>query len=269
MAEKAFTELCNVDGCVGRSIIPFPHDPHHNPDSKKWENVSIAQRIEQVQSKLTADETDILRAFLSSIVGSSMEAAGMFDVLRWWALGGYTMEGLYETGDDFKLLTGQSSFSLRFLDESLQTGNLQYSFNTAVLSVQDLGDKVVVNDTWTAKRAVCTIPLNVLPHVRFEPMLDHSKIEATRHGNINHGAKVHLEASGTDLRSWSGTSWPPARLFNASGDGLTPAGNAHIVCFGANAPALGPSEDAHDFVADVQRVQNMDVKKIVSCYQRQ
>ena len=194
-----------------------------------------------------------------------MNKAGLFDVLRWWALGGYTMDGLYETGDQFKIAAGQSRFARNFFVEAQQTGNLSYSFNTTVTSLQDLGDHVVLNQTWTAKRVICAVPLNVIHKIRFEPALSDSKKAAILTlGNINHGAKVHLEVNGSDFRSWAGASWPVNRLGHGSGDSLTPAGNSHLVCFGSNNKHLTPEEDGREFLADCSRLHEMEVRKVVS-----
>lgn len=264
MTEKAFTLLCNVDGKSGRKIIPYPHNPHHNPEAKYWEEMTVAQRLEQIQSDLTDDEISLLQSSLSSICGTDMDKAGLFDVLRWWALGGYTMDGLYETGDQFKIPSGQSNFARCFFEEALSTHNLSYSFNTTVMSIQDRGNSVVVNRAWLAKRLICTIPLNVLQKVRFEPALSPSKIAAIRPGHVNQGSKFHLEISAPALRSWACSSWPPTRLYHGAGDGLTPEGNTHLVCFGSNKYFVTPERDARNFVADCKKLHDMEVRKTVS-----
>ncbi|CAI6088525.1 unnamed protein product [Clonostachys chloroleuca] len=264
MTEKAFRKLCDVDGKLGREVMPLPHDPHFNPKVKAWEKMSVAQRLDQIRHDVTEDEITLLQARLSSIYGADMDKAGFFDVLRWWALGGYTMDGLYETGDEFKLPTGQSSFARCFFDEALKTQNLAYSFNTAAEIIQDKGDRVIVNQHWEAKRLICTLPLNLLEHVRFDPPLDTAKMAAaTRPGNINHGAKVHLEVQGDALRSWSSASFPVTRACSAFGDGTTARGTTHLVSFGVNKSFSTPEEDARDYVADCKRLHDMDVKKTI------
>ncbi|KAL5341774.1 hypothetical protein BJX70DRAFT_386512 [Aspergillus crustosus] len=248
MTERAFTRLCDVDGKSGRTVIPYPHNPHHIPEAKQWEQLSVAQRLEQIKLDLTSDEIAVLQARLSSICGTDMEKAGFFDVLMWWALGGYTMDGLYETGDQFKTRTGQSVFARYFFEEALQTHNIEYSFNTAVESIQDLGDRIIVKEKWLVSRLICTVPLNVLQKVRFEPALSSAKMAAARRGQVNLGAKFHLEVVGSALRPWSGACWPFTRVCSASGDGLTPAGNAHVVCWGSNKAFPTAKQDARDFV---------------------
>lgn len=268
MLGKAFTLLCNVDGRLGREIIPFPHNPHHNCDAEKWEKMSVLQRLDEVKTDLSTQETSLLQSFLSSICGSEMKDVGFFDVLRWWALGGYSVDGLYETGDDYKILEGQSRFAQYFFDEALQTRNLSYSFDTRVTSIVDQGSLVTVNENWHAKRLICTVPLNVLHGIRFSPPLSQSKIAALSPGNINKGSKFHLEVSGSQLRPWAGAYWPVERLFHASGDSRTPDRNTHIVCFGTTGPFPTPEEDARTFVADCERLHSMTVKKTVSTFQR-
>jgi hypothetical protein len=118
---------------------------------------------------------------------------------------------------------------------------------------------------WLAKRLVSTIPLNVLSQVQFNPPLPPKKLAATQKGHINFGAKVHLEAEGSDLRSWSGAAWPSKRVFACHGDGLTNAGkNTHIVCFGSNNEFAHPREDCKEFAAEVKQLMPMQINKVVS-----
>lgn len=266
MTEKAFRILCDVDGKLGKKVIPYPHNPHHNPSAKSWESLTLAQRLSDIQSLVTAPELSILKARLSSITGGNFEKASFFDILRWWALGGYTMDGLYETGDDYKLRKGQSHFARCFFDEALDTGRLSYQFGSVVESVADEGDGVVVNGKWRAKRVVCTIPLNVLRDVRFDPPLKEEKLKAAELGNVNHGAKVHLEVSGAKHRAWSCAIYPVNRVCSASGDGFTPNGNTHIVCFGANTDFEKAEDDAISFGEDARKWNEMNIVKTVSSH---
>ncbi|KAF4963193.1 hypothetical protein FSARC_8771 [Fusarium sarcochroum] len=263
MTEKAFRLLCDVDGRLGREVMPYPHDPHFNPKVKQWEEISVAQRLDQIRPDLTDDEATILQARLSSIYGTDMDKAGLFEVLRWWALGGYTTDSLYETGDEFKIPTGQSSFARCFFGEALRTEHLSYSFNTAVKTIEDKGDQVLVNQTWEAKRLICTVPLNVLEHIRFESALSPTKTVAMRLRNINHGAKFHFEVWGTALRSWASTCFPVTRSCSAFGDGLTPRGNTHVVSFGSNKRFSTPEKDARSYIADCKKLHDMDVEKTI------
>lgn len=135
-----------------------------------------------------------------------MQHTGLFDILRWWALCGYTVTGLYEFTEGFKISAGQSSFARAFFDEAFETGNLEYSFDTVVTTIEDQEKQVTVNQAYVAKRLICTIPLNVLNDIVFTPLLPQAKSAACG-GNINRGSKVHLEVRGDQLRPWAGGSY--------------------------------------------------------------
>ncbi|PYI03580.1 FAD/NAD(P)-binding domain-containing protein [Aspergillus sclerotiicarbonarius CBS 121057] len=264
---KAFEAFCNVDGRSGRRIIPYPHDPHHNPDVRYWETVSAAQRLDQVKHLLDDVQVATLQAFIAAISGNTMENTGFFDILRWWALCGYNVSGLYEYTETYKLAAGQSQFARCFFDEALATRNLRFSFRTPVTAIHDLGDRVTVfgasGQRWMAQRLVCTVPLNVLPQVKFSPAMPPVKAAACREGNVNLGAKVHLEVDGSDLRSWVAAIWPATHIFSCRGDGLTPGGNTHLVSFGANHGLASPQENARQVISELKTIQHMDVHQVV------
>lgn len=249
--------------------MPYPHDPHHNPDIKAYEAMSAAERIENIKPILNEVELTTLKATIAAISGSTMENTGFFDLFRWWALSGYNAAGVVELTETYKIATGQSFFARKIFEEALSTGNLRYTFDTVISTVTESGALVkatTLSDTrWLAKRLVCTIPLNVLSQVQFDPPLPSTKLEATRKGHINFGAKVHLEAEGTDLRSWSGAAWPSKRVFACHGDGLTNAGkNTHIVSFGSNRESEHPREDSEEYAAEVKQLMPMKINKVVS-----
>lgn len=248
--------------------MPFPHNPHHNPDVKAYEALSAAQRIEQIRPLLSEVELATLQASIAAISGNTMENTGFFDLLRWWALGGYSAAGVPELTETYKIAAGQSSFARNIIDEALSTGNLCYTLETVVSFVNDNVSVVKVatssGEEWLAKRLVCTIPLNVLSRVQFDPPLSPTKRAAAQKGHVNFGAKVHLEAEGSDLRSWSAAAWPSKRVFACHGDGLTPERNTHIVCFGSNKSFARPQDDAEEFALQVKQLIPMKVNKVVS-----
>lgn len=266
MVAKAFTELWDVDGQCGRRVMPFPHTPYQDAKVRMWE-ISVAERLDHIRSKLNHDEMTLLQAFIAAISGNDMETVGFFDVLRWWALSGYNADGLYELTETFKVRS-QSEFAQCFFNEACSTRSFSYSFSTLVKAVKHHGDTVVAHDhsggIWRARRLICTLPLNVLHETEFEPPLPPNKLSISKKGHINEGAKVHMEVQGRELRSWSVAAWPSSRVFSGRGDGLTPAGNTHVVFFGANKRFRHAQEDAQDFEAAAKKLHAMDVKKVVS-----
>lgn len=147
----------------------------------------------------------------------------------------------------WKFRDGQSTFARRFFDEALATQRLSYAFNTPVQHISSTPSGVQITarsgTTYSALRAICTIPLNVLSDIKFTPPLPAGKQAAIVIGHVNQTVKVHAEISNKDLRSWTGITYPHNELHYAIGDGTTPAGNTHVVCFGGQNKHMDPEVD--------------------------
>lgn len=255
---------------MGRSILPFPHNPHYAPEARKWEKTTVAQRLHSISSQLSATSMSILQGQIAAIAGSdNFEEVGYFDILRWWALAGYSTAGLYESSETFKIRKGQSFFARQFFEECQSTGCFSYAFQKEVVWVNDREDHIEVrtkdNACFTASHAISTLPLNVLGDIVFDPPLPEIKTNASKGGNIFQGAKVHFEVYGNDLRSWSAVAFPQERIFACLGDGLVDKKNTHIVAFGSNDASLSEQDDARAFIKSGKQLHpKFDVKHTVS-----
>ncbi|GAB1210301.1 hypothetical protein APSETT445_009092 [Aspergillus pseudonomiae] len=118
---------------------------------------------------------------------------------------------------------------------------------------------------YSGARLISTIPLNVLSSVTFSPPLSPERTAAANIGHVNQCVKVHAEVASPDMRSWSGISYPFNKLAYAIGDGTTPAGNTHIVCFGGAHNHIQPEEDIDETKRAVENMSpgNMDIKRLV------
>jgi hypothetical protein len=269
LMESAMKKFINVDGNFGRTLIPFPHDPRYNPDVAIYDKMSFADRLAEIGDGMTPIEKIILEGFLSITSGGSMENSSFFEMMRWWALNNYDMRQFMELCLTFKLNCGQSRFARRFFDEGKSTNNLSYAFDCPIASIND-GEHVQVFSRdgrhFKARRAICTVPLNVLNKINFSPPLIEGKREASKLGHVNHVAKAHVECANPELRSFSGTAFPHNKLTYAFGDGTTPSGNTHLVSFGSSLPGvhLQPEDDIQDTINAFQEFAPMDVKRIVA-----
>lgn len=272
MMDKVMKKFINVDGKFGREIMPMPADPFHNPNFVSYEKMSFADRFAQIKHELTVEEYDALEGFLSITSGGSMETSSFGEMIRWWALNNYDMQLFMEQCLTYKFNAGQSSFARKFFDEAQMTNNLCYAFDSPVRSVSDSGSKVTVvtrsGNAFAARRVICTVPLNVLNDIQFEPPLDPLKVEASRLGHVNKVSKVHVECANPELRSFSATTANPHHdLTYVFGDGTTPAGNTHLVSFGSSYAGvnLQPEQNADRTVAAMKHFVkgDMDVKRVV------
>lgn len=287
MITHAFTTFCTID----ETVLPLPHSPNLSPSAIQYEQLSAAQRLAAIRPQLSATEHALLTAFLGAISGAPMAQTGFFDVLRWWALSGHTTAGMYAATETWKLSKsggGQSGFARAFFDEAVGTGNMAWAFDTRVEAVVQREDGTVAllaagggggerqqQKRFLGRRLICTVPLNVLQQLRFAPALPHAKAAACARGHVGKGAKWHVEArDGGKLRDWAAAvasskekeqRGEESRLLTARGDGLTPGGNTHLVCFAKGDGVLpSPQDEGRGIAEAVREVHEMEVEKVVS-----
>ncbi|UKZ93489.1 uncharacterized protein TrAFT101_008404 [Trichoderma asperellum] len=264
---RALGKFVDIDGNRGKTVMPFPFNSGWNKVILKFAHMSVADRVEQIKHQLSEEERHAIEAVVLVCSGGTRENSAFLDFLRWWAASNHDYETFMDSVMVFKLKCGQSAFALKFLHESLQTGNLSYSFNTVVSHVDSSGDSAEVrtNDgrQFFAKRIISTIPLNVLTKVHFNPPLDPSKVEASTLKHVNQCVKVHAEVKDPEMRSWSGITYPNNKLLLGAGDGTTPSGNTHIVFFGCEQNHLQPDENVEETLQAIKEFTPMDVERLV------
>jgi hypothetical protein len=265
--QSALSKLCDIDGAQGKKAMPFPHDEFFVPDTKKWDSISLADRLKQIEHSLSPDERAVAKEWVLATSGGTPENSSFYEFLHWWALCGNSYQGWVEDYIKYKFRAGQSSFAIKFFQEALSTGKLTYAFNTQVTGVTDRNGTVTVqtsaHQSFRASKVICTIPLNVLRTISFSPSLPAAKTEAANIGHINTMSKVHSETEGFDLRSWSGLNSNHNKLTFAFGDGTTPAGNAHVVAFGPAENQLHPERDIEVTKQALQNLTKMEIRRLV------
>ncbi|OQV01297.1 hypothetical protein CLAIMM_06678 [Cladophialophora immunda] len=261
--DSAIQKFINVDGNFGRMVMPFPHDPTIVPDAVNLDAMSIKDRFDQIKADLDPLEQTILEGLLMTLTGGKPESSGFYEIVRLWALCSYSLDGLIGMCAAFKLRHGQSAFARRFFREALDTGGLSYAFNCTVTSVKDDGSKVKIGCTedlqFQARRLICTVPLNVLSSIAFNPPVQRLDNETLSAINGNRSTKLHIVVSSDSLSSWDGLTYPDNKLIHAAGESTTPLGDSHVVCFGAAYNHLDPEDNVDETLAAV-RMFHEDIK---------
>ncbi|KAM3541827.1 hypothetical protein ARSEF1564_005258 [Beauveria bassiana] len=270
--ENALMQTClskffNVDGKDGRDALPMPHSAHLTPSDRRFDNMSVTDRLVEIQHNLTPNERLCVEGFVLLCSGATLATTSFFEMLHWWALSGHTYEGCINHLVRFKFRGGQSSFAVRFFEEALATGNLSYALSQPVVSVEDSAHKITVTtrsgQAFTAKYMISAMPLNVLSNVAFNPPLKEGKATAAKIGHVNQTIKVHAEILDQDLRSFTGISYPHNGLIYGFGDGETPAGNTHVVAFGGQHKHFHPEDDINRTISEFQGFTPMHVERVV------
>ena len=219
----------------------------HNPASIPFDSISAQDRINEMGSTLSPQERAVLEASILLASGGTLATTSFHEFMHWWAMCGYSYQGWLDLFITWKFRKGQSTFARRFFDEAVASKRLSYAFDTPVQHVKDTGSGVEITSKdgqrFRALRVICAVPLNVLGSVSFDPPLSAGKQAAISIGHVNQTVKVHAELSNKNLRSWTGITYPHNELHYAIGDGTTPTGNTHVVCFGGQNKHMDPEAD--------------------------
>ncbi|CAH0055931.1 unnamed protein product [Clonostachys solani] len=273
LAQKGWDLLINVDGEGGRKICPLPHAQLDNieidrKEVERWDSYSCWDRYLEIKDQLTAQEAGVLKSLLLHISGGEydLKNSSLWDMIRSHALGAHDFVNFGPVWLLYKLRAGQSKLARNMFDEAVDNG-LQYAFNTHVEKITQpngLTQALVRGGQgYTARKLVCTVPLNALHSVQFDPPLSPLRQEAIQIRHVNRMAKIHAVVDGPGLASWNGCVYPSPLMY-CYGDGVLPNGDTHLVAFGCDEEkTFVPERDPKKVVDAFQRFHPMDVKKLV------
>ncbi|KAH6659085.1 hypothetical protein BKA67DRAFT_685682 [Truncatella angustata] len=194
ICDKVAADFFQIDSLDSRALMPYPHDPLREPTPwKKYDHMSIADRLKLLHNVSSFDKAifETMTASFGSAPGSDI---GFCEALRWFALGGHTMGGVFELVGVFKLGNGGTTSLATLILKDFQ-GDVLLNSPVGEISQYAAGAIVTTKAARriTAKIVISTIPLNVLGDVIFTPPLSPLRHEAIVRGHINKGAKIHFK----------------------------------------------------------------------------
>ncbi|PWY94745.1 amine oxidase [Aspergillus sclerotioniger CBS 115572] len=265
--ERVAQRVFSIDGLDSRGLMPYPHDPVREAPWKRYDCLSVRDRLDALDDGDVSEwEKELFESNVSTFGSASGREIGFVEALRWYALGGYSMTGVFELAAVFKLGDGgMTGFAGKVLEEF--TGDRVYE--TVVEEIREVGGwngvEVGTKDgrLWRAKSVVSTIPLNCLGDIKFTPPLPTLQQEAIRNGHINKGAKIHLKLRETlPGWFWTGSGHGNSSFMFAFSDhnGTQPSGPAGTWCigFGYNGKLVDKRDSRH-IVEEFRRNVNPDV----------
>ncbi|PYH74833.1 flavin monoamine oxidase family protein [Aspergillus vadensis CBS 113365] len=264
--ERVASKFFSIDGLDSRALMPYPHDSLREPAPwKRYDHLSVGERLEMPDlDGLSVWEKELFASNVSTFGSAPVKDIGFVEALRWFALGGHTMAGVFELAGVYKLGGGgMTAFARAVLGEF--TGHVCFG---AVVERIDHGRemvKVVMKDgrRVEAGAVVSTIPLNCLSDITFHPPLSPLKKAAIAKGHINKGAKIHFKLRET-LPGWFFTAHDGSDssfVFAFSDhNGTRPTGPSGTWCigFGYNG-LLTDKKDSEHILQRFKRDVNSDV----------
>jgi Flavin containing amine oxidoreductase len=158
-AQRAADAFFAINGLTSRELMPYPHEPFRNPVPwLKYDHLSAKDRLDQLD--IPQFEKDVFDTLISSFGSVPGSECGFTEVLRWYALGGHSMAGVFELAGTYKLGNGgMTSFANAILSD--YKGHLL--FNTVIKKItQGSGGAVLCVENGRqirCKYVISTIPL--------------------------------------------------------------------------------------------------------------
>ncbi len=178
-----------------KGVWERPYDVHHCWDAVcERDGLTVADRLNALE--LTPLQRTSIGGFLEILSMNQPQNASYVEMMRCWSLTGWNYELFNDTAARYKFTQGTGAL----VEAMTSDGGFEVSLNTSVRAVQQSSDGVCVTtesgELVIAKRAVVTVPLNVLHSVDFDPPLSEVKLEASRLKHVGGGYKVFFEVEG-------------------------------------------------------------------------
>lgn len=180
-AQRVADAFFSPGGQPSRYWMPYPHDPLRNnsgpppsssssssssssPAQQPWhtlDHLSVADRLAQLGDAFSAEEKDVFETLVASFGSAPGADIGFVEALRWYALGGHSMQGVFELAGVYKLGGGGMTGFAREVAGEFCGDKV---FGAVVERVEQDGEGVrvvVARETrvFKAKQVVCTVPL--------------------------------------------------------------------------------------------------------------
>jgi monoamine oxidase len=217
-------------------VFPSPFSPFANPEVATIDRLSVADRVESCA--FSDDERDLVLAVLASNLSADPAEVALTHLLRAASLAG-SIDKLDEVTTGYRLAGGTRSMA----EAIARDGQVDVRLSTEVVAINHQDGQVVLEtsgDRIEAKAVIVTVPINALGRIEFRPELSPSKRQVASRGQASRGVKAWARVRG--LREpILAFSPPPAPFANVQSVGEVD-GDSLVVCFGADADAIDPSD---------------------------
>lgn len=187
----AMQKFCDVDGWGSATVFPQAHAPFATDTWKQYDSMTCWERLDQIE--IDAEERAMLNAWISICSHNDPKLAGFVDMLKWYSLGDFNVGLLWDRAGHYKIAKGTS----HLIEKIVEDGGAEIRLSTAVAKIEQNADGVVVTtedgEAISAKRLICTVPLNTLNNVVFEPPLMAAKTKASEKGHTGRGFKFYFK----------------------------------------------------------------------------
>ena len=178
-----------------KAVWELPYNSQHTREAiVGCDALTVADRLNALQ--LTPLQRTAVGGMLEILSMNQPANASYVEMMRCWSLTGWNYELFNDTAARYKFTDGTGAL----VNAIVHDGGFELALNTSVASIQQTPNGVSVittnGEVVNAKRAVVTVPLNVLNSVAFDPPLSSVKQEASDLKHVGGGYKVFFEVDG-------------------------------------------------------------------------
>lgn len=158
--ERVAQAFFTIEGKSSRELMPYPHDPFKSPASwMKYDHLSVKDRLESLTG-FSSWEKALFESNASTFGSAPGKDTGFTEALRWYALGGHSMAGVFELAGIYKIGNGgMTSFARAILHD--YKGDILFGCTVKDVNQSASGVKITAGSgrCIKAKLAISTIPL--------------------------------------------------------------------------------------------------------------
>ena len=195
---EIMNKFCDVDGVRGRKVFPFPHIPLFNEEAMAtYDRLSMRDRLEQISSAFEGDDDlrQLSDAYLSMNTQGDPAKSGFLDHLVFWALSDFDTTHMWDRTGRYKIRQGTSALIQAIFDDCR---DVRLMLSTPIVSATRTDENLVKvttrnSQTFTARTALITIPLNALHEIAFHPPLIAEKQWAINERQCPGGTKFWIK----------------------------------------------------------------------------
>ena len=184
----------DIDGQCGKAVYQAIHDQSDEDVEKNWD-ITISSRIEQMQ--LPEEESAGLLEWFEEANHAPPDEVSFLTSFIPYALCGFSYYTFMETMAKYKIQGGTTALANAMYEEFTKAGGVAL-FGRVVKSISTEAEMARVTlagdggESFTADKIICTIPVNCLDDVTFQPP-PRVPLEQLKH--LHRGGKVHIHGS--------------------------------------------------------------------------
>lgn len=191
--ETTIYKFLDVDGAGGTKLLRLPYYADFvRKIPVEYMKMTAKERLGQLVDT-PQEHKDLVASMFETIGCASIDVTPFFEILRWFGLSGFTFRGFLDSVDALSLKRGTTSLALAIMEES----KADIILSSPVASVTRSKDAPISTITtregrvFHSPRVVCTLPVNCLGDVRFDPPIHPHKLAAAKEQHLTKVVKLH------------------------------------------------------------------------------